>query len=127
MGNRQSTNLTIAVAVVSLLSLTPSASAQSCELRLDHTALELGEAAPVELTCTNTAQPDAPTLKTPPGIELRLLSPTPSQFSQTSIINGRVSQSSTYRFNLQLTALREGTYSLGPIALTAGGDRKSVV
>ena len=93
-----------------------------CELQLETQTLELGEAITVNLTCTNTAAPASPPrLTLPDGLDLKLLSSSPSASSFTQIINGRRSRRSTYTYALRLTAVREGRYTLGPIAVTAGG------
>lgn len=98
----------------------PTFAQVGCSLNLDQRVLELGEMVRVELVCVNTPYPSAPETTVPQGLQLRLTSATPSQRSQTSIINGRVSRESRYTFSLQLTGTREGTYTLGPIMVKTG-------
>lgn len=87
------------------------------ELRLESTTLEVGEAVDAQLICTNTGQPEMPQFSVPNGLDLQFTNPIPAQFSQTSIINGRRSQKTTYTYSLRLTARKEGTYNLGPISV----------
>lgn len=109
-------------APVMLLAVAANARAQEgCALRLDQRVLELGEMIPAELVCVNIPQPDTPQTTVPDGLDLRLLSAVPSQMSQTSIINGRVTRESRYTFSLQLTGMREGAYTLDPIRVDAEG------
>ncbi|MBU0717277.1 MAG: BatD family protein [Planctomycetes bacterium] len=105
--------------VLTILGLASVASAQQpgVELRLDVGALEPGEAVAVQLVCTNTGLPSAPEGVVPDGLKLHLTSSTPAQFTSTSIINGRRSSQTTYTYNMQLVAEREGTYTLGPLAV----------
>ena len=91
------------------------------ELRLDTRVLELGEAVDVQVVCRDTARPDAPQAAVPDGLDLKLLNSNPMSSSFTQIINGRTSQQTTYTYPMRLTALKEGTYTLGPITVVAGG------
>ena len=109
-------------AIIVLASATRVSAQEGCTLRLNQRILEVGEMVPVELVCVNTAQPSAPQATVPDGLNLRLVSAVPSQMSQTSIINGRVSRELSYTFSLQLTGQREGVYKLGPIHIDAEGD-----
>lgn len=91
------------------------------ELRIPVQALELGEAVSVQLVCTNTGLPDLPEITAIDGLDLRVVNPIPAQFSQTSILNGRVSKKTTFTFSMQLVAQKEGKHSLPSIEVTAGG------
>ncbi|MCO6438709.1 MAG: BatD family protein [Phycisphaerae bacterium] len=103
------------------------------ELRLGATTLEPGEAVDVQLICRNTGQPDAaPKANVPDGLRLELTNPTPSVFQSMSFVNGRQTSTVTYTYAMRLTALKEGTYELGPVEVQAGGasyqsDRVRVV
>ena len=55
------------------------------------------------------------------GLDLRLVNPKPSVSSITQIINGRRTHQSTYTYSMRLTALKEGTQTLGPITVVADG------
>jgi len=103
--------------------LAPLAAAQmpQVELRVDTRKLEVDEAADAELICTNTGVPGVPRTTVPDGLDLRLLNETPFSSSQISIINGRRSEKTEYRYQLQLIALKEGVYQLGPISVEADG------
>ena len=87
------------------------------ELQLGSTTLEVREAVDVQLICTNTGPPEMPQLSVPAGLDLQITNPSPAQFSQMSIVNGRRSQKTTYTYSLRLTARKEGTYTLGPISV----------
>ncbi len=99
----------------------PAGDVISVELRLATRTLELGEAVSAQLICTNTGMPDLPEITAPDGLDLRITNPAPSQFSQTSYINGRVSKKTTFTFAMRLVALKEGTHTLPPIEVAAGG------
>ncbi len=91
------------------------------ELRLGTHALEPGEAIDVQLVCTNIGRPDAPSTAMPDGLRLELAGTSPSVFAQTSIVQGRRTQVTTYTWPMRLTALKEGTYTLGPVTVSAEG------
>lgn len=91
------------------------------ELKLDARTLEPGEAVDIQLVCTNTGMPGTPQAVLPNGLQLEVVNATPSVFSQRSYVNGQWSQSNTYTYALRLTALRAGTYTLGPVSVTADG------
>src|SRR3972149_3764775 len=87
------------------------------ELRLESTTLEVGEAVDAQLICTNTGPPEMPQLSVPAGLDLQITNPSPAQFSQLSIVNGRRPHKTTDPYSLRLTARKEGTYTLGPISV----------
>ena len=91
------------------------------ELKLDASTLELGEAVSFELVCTNIGRPDTPQAAVPDGLDLKLLNTVPSKGSFTQIVNGRMSQRTTYKYAMRLTALKEGTYTFGPVSVVADG------
>ncbi len=92
----------------------------SVELQVPAGPMEVGEATTIQLICRNTGVPSAPEAVVPDGLDLRLLNTTPSFSSMTRIINGRRSSEETYTFTMKLTALKEGTHTLGPITVEAG-------
>jgi hypothetical protein len=91
------------------------------ELQFETTILELGESIGGQLVCTNTGEPQAPRYTAVPGLELQLVRATPSQSSFTSIVNGRMTQRTSFTFPMRLTGVREGTYTLGPVTVEADG------
>jgi len=107
------------IAVAAYLGSPATVAAQDAgvELRLGSTTLEVGEAVDAQLICTNTGQPEPPQFSVPAGLDLQITNPTPAQFSQMSIVNGRRSQKTTYTYSLRLTALKEGAYTLSPISV----------
>lgn len=92
------------------------------ELRFESTALEVGESVDGQIVCTNIPQPDAPALKGPDGLDVSLVSSTPSTSSMLSIINGRREQVVTYIYPIRATARKAGRYVLGPFEITAGNQ-----
>lgn len=68
------------------------------------------------------AVPETP--KNVPGAKIMYFERTGQSSSFTSI-NGKVSQSTSYRYTLTLRAEKEGSYSFGPI--TVGGVRSNVI
>lgn len=111
----------LSLAVCALLLLTGVAVAQQrgVELKLEAHTLELGEAINVQIVCTNTGPPGTPEASVPAGLDLKLISTTPSSSSFTQIINGRRSQKTTYTYSMRLTGLKAGTYTVGPIDVEA--------
>jgi hypothetical protein len=111
------------ITIGALMLIAPEVAAQlaGVELQLETRTLELGEAVSVQLVCTNTGMPSTPEAAVPDGLELKLLNPNPSSSSFTQIINGRTTRRSTYTYTMSLTALKEGTYTLGPISVVADG------
>ena len=112
-----------ACSIIVLLASTAASVAQepSVKLKIPTRALEVGEAVEVQLVCTNTPKPGQPQGAVPEGLELNLTSAAPSRVSSTTIINGRMTQSTTYTYRMRLIARKEGTYTLGPISVVAGG------
>lgn len=102
----------------------PIAAAQTTgvELRFDSLLLEPGESVNGQLVCTNTGEPTLPPLPSSDGYEIKLLSPSPATSQMMSIVNGRTTQRVTYTYSLKLTAIKEGSYTLGPILVAAGGS-----
>lgn len=97
------------------------------ELKIGTTVLEIGETVDVQIVCTNTGLPGVPQAAAPDrtaalqGLSLKLLSTRPSSNSMTRIINGRRSTRTSYTYSMQVTALKEGTFNLGPISVEADG------
>lgn len=91
------------------------------ELRLESTTLEVGEVVDGQLVCTNTGQPDVPKINAPDGLQVQITNPIATQYSQTSILNGRRSQKTTFTYSLRLTAVKEGVFTLGPMVVSAEG------
>ncbi|MFQ5590004.1 MAG: BatD family protein [Phycisphaerae bacterium] len=91
------------------------------KLRIDTRILEVGEAVDVQLVCTNTGMPTTPQAAIPDGLDLQLLSSTPSHSSQMSIINGRTWQESSYVYSMRLVGVKAGHYKLGPVSVEADG------
>ncbi len=99
-----------------------AAQSTGVELRFDSLSLEPGESVNGQLICTNTGEPTLPPLPASEGYDLRLLNPTPATSQMMSITNGRATQRVTYTYSLRLTALKEGTFTIGPILVAAGGS-----
>lgn len=111
----------LAFIVIAFSPLVAAAQDSTAEITFESTVLEVGETVDGQLVLTNTGEPDAPSLVAPPGLELLLTSPRPSQNSQMSIINGRRSQRVSYIYSLRLTAKKEGVHTIGPLTVSAGG------
>lgn len=90
-------------------------------LRIDNRTLEPGEVVEVRLVCTNTGVPEPPTGQASDGLKLEALSPTPDTSRSISIIGGRRTERMTYTFRLRLTAVKEGTHTVGPLMVSADG------
>lgn len=74
-----------------------------------------------QVTCRLQSDP-------PPGITVQGPQVGQSSQSYTQIINGRMtsSESVDYRFSFQITADREGEFSVGPFEVTAGGKSQTI-
>lgn len=107
--------------VLAALSARAAAQPPSVELTLESSTLEVGEVVDVQVQCLNTGVPSPPQITAPAGLKLELANATPSSSSFMQIINGRKSQRTTYTYYLRLTALQEGTFTLGPASVEADG------
>ncbi len=105
-----------------LLATTVMAQQPSVVLEINARVLEPGEKINAKLVCANIGVPGVPKGTTSNGLKLAIQS-NPSRFDRMSIINGRTSSTSTYTYNIELTALKEGTYTVGPLTVTANGKR----
>ena len=113
------------VVLCGLLSFAAIAAAQQpgIELQLETRTIELGEAVGAWLVCTGTDRPAAPQTTVPEGLDLKLLSATPSEGSSTRVIDGRMCERTTYTYQMRLVALAEGNFMLGPVSVVAGGNK----
>lgn len=112
----------VTAGTLALLATAAAAQQPGIELKLETQTLELGEAVSVRLVCTNTGVPRTPETAVPDGLSLKLVNSTPSSSSYTDVINSRMSRTTTYTFAMRLTAVKVGTYTLGPITIEAGGN-----
>lgn len=113
----------ITIGALAVFASVADAQQPGIELQLDTRTLELGEAVSLRLVCTNTGVPSTPEAAVSEGLKLELLNPNASSSSFTQIINGRTSHRTTYTFAMSLTAVKEGTYTLGPITVVADGTK----
>jgi len=111
----------LASATGGVLSSRTFAQSPAIEWKVDALVVEPGESVDSQLILTNTAPPEAPEAKVPEGVKLQLLNPTPSTMSQTSIVNNKMTQSTTYTYVLRLTGVSEGVHMVGPVVVRAGG------
>jgi len=78
------------------------------ELQIDTERLEAGDLTELRVVVYDVASSELPSLPTQPGVNWSFR----SQMQSTSIVNGRMSRSLTFLFDL--VATREGTFDLGP-------------
>ena len=69
---------------------------------------------------TNTIEHDQPVIPEVEGVTIEQAGP-PSRSHQTSIVNGRRSERSVVTYNYRVTPLREGTFTIPPIQVSADG------
>ena len=112
----------VSISVVCCVAAAATAQEGTVELIIDTRVLEVGEAVDVRLVCTDTGRPDTPQPAVPDGLDLTLLSPTPSELSSTRVINNQVTRWMEYTYQLRLTGNKTGTYNLGPITVEADGN-----
>ncbi len=99
-----------------VLALAPTASAVTVSATLEAETLRLGEATTLNVT-SNGGRPRAlPRITAVPGLQFGYA----GESLQTTIINGQVSQSYTYAFQVQ--AQKEGRYIIPPIQIDIGGQ-----
>jgi tetratricopeptide (TPR) repeat protein len=91
------------------------ASAATVRATLDRERMRVGEQATLGIEVGDTREGEPPNLGPIDGFSVRYLGPS----TQVSIIQGRVSQSVTYRY--ALVASRPGRFTLGPFAVSVGG------
>ena len=71
---------------------------------------------------TNTIEHDQPVMPEIDGLTIEQAGP-PSRSSQTSIINGRRTDRTIVTYNYRVTPLREGSFTIPPIQVSADGRR----
>jgi hypothetical protein len=106
-----------AAAVALALSLVLSAgraSAQDVEARLDRSRIALGETTTLRVTARGGGDVRTPVFDLPDGIT----QVTSGRQQSFSWVNGRASSETEFQF--ELMGEREGTYSIGPIAVSVG-------
>jgi tetratricopeptide (TPR) repeat protein len=84
---------------------------------IDHPRLQVGETADLAVEVSGTQNTAAPEIANADGLAVRYLGPA----TQISIVNGRMSSSITHHFSV--TALKPGSFTIGPIHLDYGGKR----
>jgi hypothetical protein len=87
--------------------------AASAELTIQSSQIETGETVQFSITISGFSAPE-PEIRPIDGLDIKYLGP----MSQFQIINGRTSSSVTH--NYVLTALKPGTYTIGPFAIMDG-------
>lgn len=99
-----------------LLTLIPSASAITVSASLDADTIRLGEATTINVTCNGGRPRSLPRLTAVDGLQFGYA----GESSQTTIINGQISQSFTYAFRVQ--PQKEGRFVIPPIQVDLGGQ-----
>lgn len=112
---------TVITAFLTLASTAAYAQQPEVTVLLGSSSIEVGEVVNMQIVCTNTGEPSAPSGEVPAGLDVRLTNATPAMFQQQSIINGRRSSQTTYTFHLRLSASRPGDYTVGPFSVTGDG------
>ncbi|MBI4517376.1 MAG: BatD family protein [Deltaproteobacteria bacterium] len=115
-GKRRSPAVASALALV-LLCAGAALAEVSARAHLDRSQVQVGSAANLSIEVAGAQNAPAPALSAPDGLSLRYLGPA----TQVSIVNGQMSASVTHRY--AVTALKAGTYTLGPIIVDLGGQQ----
>lgn len=106
-----------------LAAVLPAQTAErSVELKLERRTLEVGEISEGQILCVNTPAPQPPQAEVPDGLSVQLLSDTPSVSRFSSRVSNQVSERVTYSYGFRITALKAGTYTLGPFRMQAEGE-----
>jgi hypothetical protein len=101
---------------VSLLALVAAALAAQVELEVQPRQLEVGQTVDVRLTVTDGAVRGTPEVPVDDGLTIAF----GGQSSQHIIVNFRATRSVTYQYDL--TAMRPGTFEVGPVSLVIDGQ-----
>lgn len=75
----------------------------------------------LDISSSSDGQPADPRIKLPPAMQAG--SPSTSQRSEISIVNGRMSRSTGYQIAWDVLASREGTFTVGPPSVQWNGRR----
>ena len=105
-----------------------SVSAQTLELRSDPPPYFVGLQTPIVLVVEGFDEQQEPKVEVKnksDALRLQLASVNPQVFSQTTIVNGRFSQSKTvtWRVVYYVSADQPGNYTLGPFEVSQGSRR----
>ncbi|HVN85392.1 MAG TPA: BatD family protein [Candidatus Binatia bacterium] len=87
----------------------------SVRARLDRTQARVGDPVDLAVEINGAQNTPAPSLSSPDGLSVRYVGPS----TQVSIVNGQMSASVTHHFSV--AALKEGTFTLGPIRVEYNG------
>jgi tetratricopeptide (TPR) repeat protein len=119
LASRMAPGLLVALVVATLGGLAPAALAQTppvaVRASLDRQRLQIGEQTTLSVEIEGTADSAPPDIGAVDGLAIRYLGPS----TQFSVVQGRVSQSVTHRY--LVAAGREGRFTIGPLAVQAGG------
>ncbi len=102
---------------VVVIAATAAASDVSVSARLDQSQVAVGNAVGLSVEVNGAQNAPAPALASPDGLSIRYAGPS----TQVSIVNGQFSASVTHRYSI--TALKAGTFTIGPIRLEFGGQQ----
>ncbi len=108
-----------------LLLVVESGGSPPVQGRLRKSLVRLGEQVQLEIVVEGTTEAEV-RAQAPRVSGLRITGPQTSRSSQTSIINGRVESSVTSTLTFQITAVKEGSYTIPGIPVTVNGKKHSV-
>lgn len=114
------TYLTLAVIAVSLCGMGNPATAADVDVRLSTREAWVGTPVVLQLAISNATDYEQPTIPAIDGCDIRA-NGTPSQGSQTTIINGRRSQSRSVVMLYLITPRRAGEFEIPPFSFSVDG------
>jgi tetratricopeptide (TPR) repeat protein len=100
-----------------LLAASSAAADISVRAQLDRSRVQVGDSADLSVSVEGAQNAPAPAVGNADGLSIRYVGPS----TQVSIVNGRVSASVTHHFSV--TALKTGTFTIGPITVDYDGKR----
>ena len=122
MKSTRTTYTALALLALTLGGLSSSATAADVDVRLSAQEAWVGTPVVLQLSINNAAEYEQPAIPDIDGCDIRSAG-APMQSSQTSIINGRRSESHRVVMQYLITPRREGAFEIPPISLQVDGHR----
>ncbi len=121
-GNFLSGFSSLFIGLLLIAGMTPKLSAQdfSVNATVSENQIFIGEQFSLNIEITGSSMRDVSLPRLPDLDGIRVLSSTPSRSTSLSIVNGRTSTSTTYRFSM--IAREVGEYTIPPVTIEIGGE-----
>jgi len=117
----QTTSMTLALLALTLCGMNIPATAADVDVRLSAREAWVGTPVVLQLAISNAADFEQPTIPEIDGCDIRSAG-APAQSSQTTIINGRRSESRSVVMQYLITPRREGVFEIPPFSFKVDGS-----